>query len=59
MVQLARLRGREAVRCANIKPSPQLHVEGVIPVSPDRVSQDLKGNFERFKSRTREIARFS
>jgi hypothetical protein len=57
-------RGREVARSrvargANIKPSPRLHVEGVIPVSPDRVSQDLKGRVGGFKSRTREIARFS
>jgi hypothetical protein len=41
--EVARLRGREVARGANIKPSPRLHVEGAIPVSPDRVSQDLKG----------------
>jgi hypothetical protein len=47
------------VRGANIKPSPRFLVEGDIPISPDRVSQDLKGDFGGFKSRTHEIARFS
>jgi hypothetical protein len=61
-------RGREVARlreALTIKPSPRLYVvralvkEGAIPVSPDRVSQDLKGRVGGFKSRTREIARFS
>jgi hypothetical protein len=58
-VQPARSRGCEVARGTNINPSPWLHVEGAIPVSPDRVSQDLKGEFGGFKSRTRETARFS
>jgi hypothetical protein len=33
----------KVVRSDNIKPSPQLHVEGAITILPDRVSQDLKG----------------
>jgi hypothetical protein len=47
---------REAL---TVKPSPQLHVEGAIPVLPDRVWKDLKGRVGGFKSRTREIARLS
>jgi hypothetical protein len=56
------VRLREAL---TFKPIPQFHVvmalikEGDIPVSPGRVSQDLKGRVGGFKSRTREIARFS
>jgi hypothetical protein len=53
---------REAL---TFKPSLRLHVvralikKGAIPVSPGRVSQDLKGRVGGFDSRTREIARFS
>jgi hypothetical protein len=47
---------REAL---TVKPSPWLHVEGAIPVSPNWVSQDLNGRVGGFKSRTRQIARLS
>jgi hypothetical protein len=59
MVQPARSQGCEVARDANIKPSPRLHVEGAIPISLDRVSQDLKGRVGGFKSRAHKIARFS
>jgi hypothetical protein len=42
-----------------VNPSPWLHVEGAIPISQNRVSQDLKGRVGGFKSRTREITRLS
>jgi hypothetical protein len=54
-----RSRGHEVARlqeALKFKPSPWLHVvralvkEGAIPVSPDRVSQDLKGRVGGFES---------
>jgi hypothetical protein len=53
------LQGCEVAGGANIKPSPWLYVGGATLVSPDRVSQDLKGKFGGLKSQNCEVARFS